>query len=290
MKIWVIGKNSMLAKSLLLLLQDNNIDFIATSRDMVDITSTDSIQKFLSKNDCSHIINCSAYTNVEMAEKEKDLAYAINSYGVENIAKEAKKQGIKVLHISTDYVFDGKKNEPYKEQDICMPCNVYGQSKLEGEKKLLDICSDSTLIRTSWLFGNNDNNFISKILKKMKTEKEISVVSDQIGRLTFGKDLSEAILFLIEYEGIYHFANAKVVSWYDIAMYVYNLAVKNDNSIECRTINSVSTKEFNALAKRPLYSVLDTEKFENIFPKKIRSYKEVINDYFEENLVGCKKY
>lgn len=290
MKIWVIGKNSMLANDLLLLLHNNNIDFIATSKEQVDITSIYSIQKFLSDNECSHIINCSAYTNVDMAEKEKDLAYAINSYGVENIAKSAKKEGIKVLHISTDYVFDGKKNKPYIEDDICMPCNVYGKSKLEGEKRLLDICDDAVIIRTSWLFGTKGNHFISKILNKMRNEKSISVVSDQIGRLSFCKDLSEAILFLINNEGIYHFANQNAVSWYDIAMYLFNSVVKNDNAFTCRKINYVNTSEFKTLAKRPLYSVLNTEKIESIFPKKIRTYKEVINSYFEEKLIECTKY
>lgn len=243
-------------------------------RDYCDITKIEDIEKiFLNKRiDC--IINCAAYTNVDLAEKEPETCNLINVLGLENIVKIANKYNSTVIHISTDYVFDGLKNTPYKETDLTNPINQYGRSKLLGENFLMKEIKTGIIIRTSWLYSfETTTNFVYKIKSLCETRKNLNIVYDQTGTPTNGRDLAFAIKKIIPEikEGekeIYHFSNEGIASWYDFAFEIvkkYKLNTK---------INPIRTEEFPTLAKRPHYSVLDKKKIKDRFNLEIKHWKE----------------
>lgn len=269
MKIWILGKNGLLGKALVKECQNRHLDFVATSQDQVDITELKQLTEFGEKQEITHIINCAAYTAVDLAEKEQDIAYRINAEGPENLGIVGRKLATRVLHISTDYVFDGENDQPYNENDICEPLNVYGMSKWVGENRLLNQLSTSCVVRTSWLFGKGGKNFISTILSKKN--EQIRAVSDQKSRLTYVDDLVEALLKLLCHSGVYHFANSGEVSRFEIA------------SAICENVTAVSSREFILPAKRPNYSVLATNKIESVLGKAPRTWKEAICHMLNES-------
>lgn len=215
MKIWVVGATGMLGSAIFLLLRSRDIDVFGTDSKEVDITSLANIENFVEDKGFSHIINCSAYTKVDEAERNEKPAFAVNAYGVKNLALVSKQIKAKVLHFSTDYVFSGEKRSPYLEEDVPSPSTVYGKSKLLGEEFLLSEAKDSCIIRTSWLFGFRGKNFVKTMVDQLQKKEEVQVVFDQTGRPTFCDDLAEAALSLLPYSGIFHFANDKILSWYD---------------------------------------------------------------------------
>lgn len=276
--IWVVGKEGMLGTSLCSLLKEKNISFISSSKNEVDITSLDQIETFLKNKNVKTIINCAAFTNVEGAEKETQKAFLINGEASENLAKIALKTKAKLIHFSTDYVFDGKKNKPYLESDTTSALNAYGKSKQEGEDKILSILSDACIIRTSWLFGKKDKDFVSKIFSLMKQKESIQVVNDQIGRPTFAKDLAEITLRLLKESGIFHVANEGYCSWYDFANKIEEISKKLHHEFKCQRIEPIPSERFITLAKRPSYTVLSLEKI-NQLGLKPRNWEEALEEY-----------
>lgn len=241
-------------------------NFIFKDKKELDITNFYNLNEFFKNNDIKLIINCAAYTDVNGAEIEKKIANKVNNLGVENLSLICKNFNCKIIHISTDYVFDGLKNQPYKETDFTNPINYYGFSKLEGEKKILKSNINALIIRTSWLYSSNKNNFFSNIIKKAESMDKINVVNDQIGSPTSAHELAKICIYLstanFKWGGgpkIYNFSNEGMCSWYEFAKAIILL-----KKIPCNIIPIKSNKIKNNII-RPKYSVLDKSKIKQDF-------------------------
>lgn len=264
MNILVTGANGQLGLALQKVLPSNSkANLFFASHDQLDITNAELVARFIADNDITHIVNCAAYTNVDRAEEDKAACTALNSEGVKTLAMAADNYGAKVIHISTDYVFDGHAYKPYSESDKVNPESHYGATKRQGETALLALAPESIIIRTSWLYGpDKDNNFVKKILSKVNDPEGLRVVADQIGSPTFTYDLAEAVAQILAtpqwFSGVYHYCNAGVCSRYDFAKAILMLS-GNDN-VKLTPI-STDTNFLNlTYAPRPHYSVLDTSK------------------------------
>lgn len=283
--IWLIGSNGMLGSCFVRLLRQEKYDFVATGRE-VDVTSELAVNNFVKLHQPKIIINCSAYTQVDDAETNFVSCYQLNSFVPQLLGQVAKRNGIKVLHISTDYVFDGKSSKPYKESFQTNPINVYGKTKLEGERLLERSGADFWIFRTSWLFGKGKRNFVTAILDQINSREEILAVDDSFGCPTYTQDLAEACVTLISHTsfGKYHFCNSNQVSWYQFAVEIFNQAkVINPSSI-AKKVTPVSSAQFSRAALRPKYSVLDTSRISQILNYNPRSYQDALKDYLKEEL------
>jgi dTDP-4-dehydrorhamnose reductase len=251
----------------------SEINLFFASRNEVDITRSETIANFYSKNPFEGIINCAAYTNVDQAEKEEESALKINTEGLQNLIDFAENKNLSIIHFSTDYVFDGQSSEPYQEKSITNPIGVYGKSKLQGEIQLSEGSFNKVTIRTSWLFSPYAKNFIKTIAHLAKEKSALKVVEDQWGKPTYGIDLARTILKLISTNKIYtfpilHYANQGVCSWKEFAEAIVN-------ELECKTIiQGITTSAYPTLAKRPKYSILDTERIENKLGIAIPTWQE----------------
>ena len=258
----------------------SQFNFYFTDRANLDIANTKAIENYVVKNKIDVILNCAAYTDVDKAEDEPELADEINHLAIIKIAEIAKKHDLKLIHISTDYVFDGVSENPYSETDVTNPQNIYGDSKLKGEKAIQEINpSNSIIIRTSWLYSRFGNNFVKTMLKLSKEKNQISVVSDQIGSPTNACDLAKTILQLIpkiKSNGVelYHYANKGKCSWFLFAEKIIKLS-KN----ECKVV-PVSSTEFKSKASRPNFSLLNTDKIQQKFDVIIPHWKDSLEKYF----------
>lgn len=252
-----------------------------TNRSTLDITDYNAVKVYTEINKINVIINCAAYTAVDKAESESELANAVNHLAVANFAKIVNEKNIKLIHISTDYVFDGTHNKPYLETDKPNPQSVYGQTKLDGELAMQKINpANSIIIRTSWLYSRHGNNFVKTLLKLAETKSEISVVSDQMGSPTNAANLAESILNIIPQIStknveVFHYSNEGICSWYDFALEIFR--IKNIKTL----VNAVKTSEFPMLVKRPTYSVLDKSKIKTHFDLEISSWKASLSFAFE---------
>lgn len=274
MKYLVIGSKGQLGSELHLCL-GNHADYVDIEK--LDITKENDVRDYFFYKSYDFVINCAAYTAVDKAENEKDIAYQVNAKGAEYLAKYGKK----IIYISTDYVFDGFNNKPYVETDIPNPISVYGKTKLEGEKRTLEYSKIGIIIRTSWMYSRFGNNFLKTILNLARSNKELNIVSDQIGSPTYARDLACFIKDIIpqiaeDSKGIYHFSNEGYCSWYDFASEIVNLA-----KVDCK-INAIETKDYTSLAKRPSYSVLSKEKVKKDFNIKISDWKECIKNCVDQ--------
>ncbi|MEI2739500.1 MAG: dTDP-4-dehydrorhamnose reductase [Chitinophagaceae bacterium] len=271
-KILVTGANGQLGKELQQIAPlFSQFDFIFLSRADLPIHHFELVRNFFKGYHPQYLINCAAYTAVDRAEQEKDKAFQVNGEAVGVLAAICKEQHCKFIHISSDYVFDGTGNTPYNEDSPTNPQNVYGASKLEGEKQALQFNPDAIIIRTSWVYSEFGKNFVKTMLKLLSEKEEISVVNDQIGSPTYAWDLAEVTLQIIASQiwqpGIYHFSNEGVISWYDFAVAIKELVKSN-----CKT-NPIQTSEYPTAVKRPSYSVLDTSKIQQAYNIKAKNWK-----------------
>lgn len=264
-KFLITGCNGQLGTELKKLLPDA----ICADVDVLDITDLAAVKKFVADNAVGTIINCAAYTAVDKAEDDKELAKKINEDGPRNLALS----GAKIIHISTDYVFDGHNYKPYQPEDETHPLSVYGVTKRAGELAVLENAKEAVIIRTAWLYSNYGNNFV-KTMRRLGHEKsEINVVADQIGSPTFAGDLAKAIVTILpqmneQNKGIYHYTNEGVCSWYDFACEIMSLSGLNCN------INPIPSSAYPTKAVRPFYSVLSKEKIKSTFKINIPHWKE----------------
>ena len=250
--------------------------FFPTDVDNLDLCDKGAIESFLDKNRIDYIINCAAYTAVDKAEDDIAPCYQINRDAVKNLAEVAGGRA-KIIHISTDYVFDGTSDRPLRETDKTNPQSVYGKSKLEGEQILLKIAPDSIIIRTSWLYSSFGNNFVKTMIRLGKERDSLNVVNDQTGTPTCAADLAKAIVHIIEesekrdyfQSGIYHYSNEGLCTWYDFCLKIHALA-----GISACKVNPVSTAEYPTKAVRPVYSVLDKTKIKETFHLTIPKWEE----------------
>ena len=271
-KILITGSNGQLGKELKRLENSySQFNFIFLSREDLPIHHYELVRNFFKGYQPQFLINCAAYTAVDRAESEKELAFQVNGESVGVLAAVCKEYGTKLIHISTDYVFDGTATIPYKEESLTNPQSVYGASKLEGEKEALRFNPDSIIIRPSWVYSEFGKNFVKTMLKLMSEREELNVVSDQFGSPTYAADLAEAILQIISsgqwHPGIYHFSNEGIISWYEFAV-----AVKELSGNICK-VNPIPTSQYPTPAKRPAYSVLDKTKIQSAFSVRIKDWK-----------------
>ncbi len=276
MKILIAGARGMLASDLIPRLNKDN-EVIAPAEEDLDITRRDMVYSVVGKSAPDIVVNCAAYTQVDKAEEERDKAYLVNGIGVQNIALACQDKGIPLCHISTDYVFDGTKNRPYTPFDNTNPINVYGESKLAGEKYIQWIMNKFYIIRTSWLYGKGGNNFVTTMLRLAKERTEIRVVNDQTGSPTYTVSLSQAIEKLIPTgaHGIYHFTDETQggISWYDFAKEIVRLSGSRAKIIP------ITTAEFPRPARRPANSVLDTSLYSLVTGHGTKDWKEALKEY-----------
>lgn len=255
--ILVTGANGQLGETIKELYQVNTLElnFVFVSKSELDITDKEVLSRFFKHNNFDYCINCAAYTNVEQAEKTPKIAYNINANGVKNLANACKDNDVVLIHISTDYVFDGEKEEPYTIYDKTNPINEYGKSKLEGEKHIQSIFKNYFIIRTSWLYSKNyGKNFYKFIIEKAKSGGTISITTEQKGCPTNTVNLSKFTVKLIQEKsssfGVYHFCDEKIMTWYDFAK---KILIENQLFDK---INLVKADKYVTFAKRPKYSVL----------------------------------
>ena len=278
MKILITGANGLLGHELSSLLKDHTL--ILLSHSQLDISNSESVNKQIDSSSPDIIINSAAYTQVDACETNYDLAFQSNAIGPKNLAIKCKQLGIPLIHISTDYVFEGneKKNSPLVENDKLGPKTVYGKTKLEGEKMVQENCEKYFILRTAWLYGEG-KNFVKTMLSLSKKNKELKVVNDQIGSPTYAKDLAKAIKEIIEKKsdkyGIYHVTNKGEVSWYEFAKKIFE--IKN---IEIK-VNPCTSEEFPRPAPRPHYSVLSNQKWIDAGFTPMRDYEEALNEYLD---------
>jgi dTDP-4-dehydrorhamnose reductase len=282
MKILITGSNGQLGKKLADILK-NGHQLILTDIDNMDITNSKAVEKRVSEYKPDYIIHSAAYTQVDNAESNIDTCRKINYLGTKNIATIAKKYDIKLIYISTDFVFDGSKTVPYNENDEPRPLSVYGLTKYEGEEFIKNTCNKYYIIRTSWLFGeipkgHPGTNFVETIIKLAKERTDLSVVSDQIGSPTYTGDLVKVILEIINKKpefGIYHFSGTNECSWYDFAKEILEQEkIKID-------LKQIKSDQYPQKAKRPTYSYLDKKKIENALNIRVRSWKDMLNEYLQ---------
>jgi len=285
--IWLIGNKGMLGSDVEKLLKERGLNYWASDKE-VDISDYKTLEKFGKDKKIKWVINCAGYTKVDKAGEEIDEAFRINKDGVRNIALFSVKRQIRLIHISTDYVFDGRQKGgdiAYREDDKTNPINIYGKSKLAGEEEIKKILEEYFIIRTAWLYGLQGNNFVYIMLRLFKERDVVKVVEDQWGSPTYAADLAGAILKIIEDDsvsyGMYHFTNEGITSWYEFARATYKKAkrlglIEDNKKVEIRPIK---TEDYPTVARRPRYSVLSKEKIKREFNLKIREWDKALEDF-----------
>ncbi len=285
--ILVTGSNGQLGSEIQELSSNYSYNFFFTDRNNIDITSKDNIESFCQTNNINVIINCAAYTAVDKAESDEINADLINRKAVKKLALVSKELNIKLIHISTDYVFDGKNFKPYCEEFQTNPQSIYGKTKLYGENEMRDINpKNSIIIRTSWVYSFYGSNFVKTMLRLGKEKKELGVIFDQIGTPTYAKDLAKIILDIIpninnDKVEILNFSNEGVLSWYDFAKEIMKMAKLN-----CK-INPIETYQYPTPAKRPHYSLLNKAKIKKEFNVEIPYWKDGLDDCLKR--LGVRK-
>ena len=277
MNVLVTGSNGQLASCIKDIdKQYGDLNFIYTDYEELDICDLNQVNAFFKSNPkIDYCINCAAYTAVDKAETDADKAYEINAQGAKNLAIVCSVQDAILIQISTDFVFDGEKTEPYTETDVAKPISVYGASKLEGEEEIKKTLETYFILRTSWLYSEYGTNFMKTMLKLAETRDEISVVSDQIGTPTYAGDLADVILKIITSNtksfGLYHYSNEGVASWYDFAKAIFEAS-----NIEIK-LNPIKTSAYPTPAKRPLFSVMEKTKIKETLNIEIPFWRETVN-------------
>jgi dTDP-4-dehydrorhamnose reductase len=271
--IIVSGKNGQLGSELKdIAALYPQFDFYFFDRTELDIANLDAINAVFEKYKPSYFINTAAYTAVDKAETEQERAYLNNAEATGNIAKTSRDYGTKLIHVSTDYVFNGKGNQPYKEDDATDPVNYYGYTKWMGEQLALQNNPQTIVIRTSWVYSVYGNNFVKTMLRLMKERTDIDVVSDQFGSPTYAKDLAEAIMQIIDQNnfqpGIYHFSNDGEINWHTFAT-----AIKEAKQFSCN-VHAIPASQYPTPAKRPAYSVMSKEKIQAVFNIQLKPWKK----------------
>lgn len=254
-----------------------NHAFVFVGHNDLDIADAGAVESFFAKNTYSAVINCAAYTAVDKAESEKELAFAINGEGAGVLAKACKKSGAKFIHFGTDFIFDGAHSVPYTEDENTNPLSVYGASKLAGEEQVLANNPDAIIIRTSWVYSSFGNNFVKTILRLCKERESLNIIFDQVGTPTYARDLAAAVLHIIQQPewkaGIYNYSNEGVASWYDFAVAIRDIAGLKTK------ILPIETSQYPTPAVRPKYSVLNKKKIKETFGLQI--------PYWRESLANC---
>jgi len=286
MRVLITGSKGQLGSEIKELASEyENLQCVFKDLPELDICDAEVLNTFIIDQHINAVINCAGYTAVDKAEEEALIAQKVNSEGVLNLANALKKVDGKLIHISTDYVFDGNHSQPYKESDPVSPVGVYGKTKRAGELAVLNSSIDAIVIRTSWLYSMYGNNFVKTMLRIGNNKKSIQVVSDQLGTPTYAKDLAKTCLDILSDAGstniskkgsLYHYSNEGVTSWYDFAT-----AIMEISNIDCKVI-PIETKDYPTQARRPIYSVLDKSKIKSDFKVTIPHWKDSLEDFIKK--------
>lgn len=273
MRVLITGASGQLGSELKKIAKDYaSLNFVFVNREAMSLEHTEAIISFLNKVQPDIIINVAAYTAVDNAEKEKEIAEKINHYAVDTISKWCTENDAKLVHISTDYVFDGKSKIPYKERHSSDPINWYGETKLRGEQAIKRNGTKAVIIRTSWLYSEYGHNFVKTMLRLMKERDQIGVVNDQIGTPTYALDLAKAIMKIIKADswtsGVFHYSNEGQISWYNFAV-----AINKLSGLSCK-VNPVTSEQFLTIANRPNYSLLDKTKIKDTYHIIVPNWKD----------------
>ncbi|WP_056928742.1 dTDP-4-dehydrorhamnose reductase [Candidatus Symbiothrix dinenymphae] len=287
-QILITGSKGQLGSELMALAEQfAHWQFIPTDVDTLDLTDKRALSQFLAEHKVDYVVNCAAYTAVDKAEDDLDLCYKINRDAVRNLGEAAHAHQARVVHISTDYVFDGQANTPYKETDAVNPQSVYGKSKLAGEQALQASGAESIIIRTAWLYSTYGNNFV-KTMRRLAAERdELNVVCDQTGTPTYAADLAQAIVAMIAFAekeqqfptGIYHYSNEGVTTWHEFATEIIKLAGHS-----C-TVKPIPTSQYPTKVARPMYSVLDKSKLRSTFKLTVPNWEESLRICSEKLII-----
>lgn len=251
----------------------NNAEVLALDSKGLDITNREAVFNTVAEFQPNYIINAAAHTAVDRAEQEVELSYAINRDGASYLAQAAKECGAVMLHISTDYVFDGMGDKPYQESDSSEPQGIYGQSKLAGEQAVAVSCPEHLILRTAWVFGEHGNNFVKTMLRLAQCRDELSIVGDQFGGPTYAGDIADALIAMVQHLeqgkqakwGVYHFSGMPYASWFDFASAIFQAAEQRELIIRQPKLSAIPTSAYPTPAKRPANSRLDCRKIENQF-------------------------
>ncbi|MBY0477783.1 MAG: dTDP-4-dehydrorhamnose reductase [Chitinophagaceae bacterium] len=283
--ILVTGSNGQLGKELKQIADHySQFNFVFASREDLKLHHFGLVENFFAAVKPQYCINCAAYTAVDKAEAEQDMAMLVNGEAVGNLAAICKKYQTKFVHISTDYVFDGDSETPYKEDDATGPINVYGQSKLLGEQLCMKEDDDAIIIRTSWVYSSFGHNFVKTMMRLMHERNELNVVSDQIGSPTYAADLAKAIMDIISSgkweRGIYHYSNEGKISWYEFA-----LAIKEMSGSKT-VVHPILTSAYPTLARRPKFSLLNKDKIKTVFQLQVPAWKDSLQKCMDQLRIG----
>jgi dTDP-4-dehydrorhamnose reductase len=286
MNILITGSNGQLGSEIRELSASYKaVNFIFKDLPDLDICNFDEFQNFIIKNNITAVINCAAYTAVDKAEEDEVIAKKVNAEGVSNIVKALQKVNGKLIHISTDYVFNGDHFLPYKESNPVSPIGVYGETKREGELAVINSTLEAIVIRTSWLYSSFGNNFVKTMLRLGAEKEQLGVIFDQVGTPTYARDLAKTCLEILcedssvdisENGSLYHYSNEGIASWYDFAISIMELGGKN-----CK-VNPIQTKDYPTLAKRPQYSVLNKSKIKTDFKIEIPYWRDSLKECIEK--------
>ena len=290
MKILITGAQGQVGKELVSIANQRGFDVIAAGQTELDITQLKNIESYVEVHQPDLVINAAAYTAVNKAEEEQDITYAINRDGTANLAAVSKEKNIPLLHISTDYVFDGTKSEAYSENDAVSPLGIYGISKWQGEETIRQTLPEHIILRVAWVFGAQGNNFVKTMLRLAKDRDELSVVADQFGRSSPAKDIAKTLIILAEqYQkektlewGTYHYCGDEKVSWCGFAKEILKQAKEQGLIEKDIKVNAITTAEYQDPTKRPANSMLDCEKIKNTFGIEMPSWKESLNQVLTE--------
>ena len=276
--ILVTGSNGQLGNEIRILANGfPQFQYFFTDIAELDICNENQVNEYVEQNEIDCIVNCAAFTAVDNAEIQEELCKRINSFAPGYLAKAIEKRKGTIIQVSTDYVFDGSANRPYKEETPACPNSVYGFTKLAGEESVLSQCRNAIIIRTAWLYSSFGNNFVKTMLRLGRERKELGVIFDQIGTPTYAADLAQAIFSILTKKaepGVYHFSNEGVISWYDFTKTIFRIA-----GITSCSVRPIHTEDYPSKAKRPYYSVLDKTKIKDTYNISI--------PYWEESLEKC---
>ena len=285
MKVLITGSNGQIGYCLVQQLHQQNIPFLALDRNKLDITVQPAVLQTVSDYCPDIIINAAAYTAVDKAESESELAFAINQNGAAYLAEAAQQVGAAMLHISTDYVFDGQAIQPYAETDTTAPQGVYGQSKLAGEQAVLSICPRSIILRTAWVFGEHGHNFVKTMLRLGHERNSLGIVDDQYGAPTYAGDIAAALLHIAHHitqnkptqYGIYHFSGSPYVSWYQFAEVIFQQAQQQGILNTIPHLKAITSADYPTPAKRPTQSCLQLDKIQQVFGIPPSDWQKALN-------------
>ena len=288
MKILVTGAGGQLGHEVVREFTRGGHEVFAPSQQDMDLMYPEQVSDTVRTSQADWVVNCAAYTQVDKAESEPERVFGVNRDGVGCLAQAIVSTGGRMIHVSTDFVFDGRQSYPYREDDAPNPLSVYGQSKLEGEQAALAALPSATILRTAWVYGSHGHNFVKTMLRVAASGKPLRVVNDQVGTPTWAADIAASIIALIDCDasGVYHYTNAGQTTWHGFASAILEEAAGLGFEVRTETVEPIPTAEYPTPATRPAYSVLDTQKIQACLPSTIPQWRDSLKNMLKE-LYSC---